>query len=142
MTPMKLPRCIGMCSAWHKVVPRVSNNAVEQSRRSLMFVEKLARTSASPISSTIDDSALPITSTVIGSLVLAGENAGENEVKVESTLTPFSPHFLYWRSWQRQPQIEVRVDGGGGAGRDQSRGSHRLAGRGTFNAVAGTQPLA
>ncbi len=67
MMPMKLPRCIGMCSAWHKVVPRVSNSAVEQSRRSLMFVEKLARTNASPISSTMDDNALPITSTVIGS---------------------------------------------------------------------------
>jgi len=32
-----------------------------------MLVEKLARTSASPISSTIEDNALPITSTVIGS---------------------------------------------------------------------------
>jgi len=71
MMPIKLPRCIGMCSAWHKVVPHVSNSAVEQSRRSLMLVEKLARTSASPISSTIDDKALPITSTVIGSIVLA-----------------------------------------------------------------------
>ena len=40
-----------------------------QPRRSLMFVEKLARTSASPISSTIDDKALPISSTVIGSTV-------------------------------------------------------------------------
>jgi hypothetical protein len=36
-----------------------------------MLVEKLARTSASPISSTIDDKALPMTSTVIGSIVLA-----------------------------------------------------------------------
>jgi hypothetical protein len=71
MIPIKLPRCIGMCSAWHRVVPRISNNAVEQSRRSLMLVEKLARTTASPISSTIDDNALPITSTVIGSRELA-----------------------------------------------------------------------
>jgi hypothetical protein len=39
---------------------------VEQSRR----VEKLARTRASPISSTIEDNALPITSTVIGSIWL------------------------------------------------------------------------
>jgi hypothetical protein len=36
-----------------------------------MFVEKLARTNASPISSTIDDKALPITSTVMGSMQLA-----------------------------------------------------------------------
>jgi hypothetical protein len=39
MIPIKLPRCIGMCSAWHSIVPRVSNSAVEQSRRSLMLVE-------------------------------------------------------------------------------------------------------
>ncbi len=36
---MKLPRCIGMCSAWHSVSPFASNSAVEQSRRSLMLVE-------------------------------------------------------------------------------------------------------
>jgi hypothetical protein len=35
-----------------------------------MLVEKLARTNASPISSTIDDKALPITSTVIGSMLM------------------------------------------------------------------------
>jgi hypothetical protein len=46
-----------MCSACHRVVPRVSNSAVEQSRRSLMLVKKLARTDASPISSTIDEGA-------------------------------------------------------------------------------------
>jgi hypothetical protein len=64
MTPMKLPRCIGMCSAWQTVAPCLSNSAVEQSRRSLMFAEKLARTSASPISSTIADNALAITLSV------------------------------------------------------------------------------
>jgi len=74
-----------MCSAWHKVVPRVSNSAVEQSRRSLMLVEKLARIRASPISSTIDDSALSITSTVIGSIVLARENG----VRVDFVVRPF-----------------------------------------------------
>ena len=39
MMPMKEPRCIGMCSAWHSVSPRALNSAVEQSRRSLMLVE-------------------------------------------------------------------------------------------------------
>ena len=33
------PRCTGMCSAWAIILPRASNSAVEQSRRSLMFDE-------------------------------------------------------------------------------------------------------
>ena len=70
MMPMMLPRCIGMCSAWHRVAPCGVESVVEQTRCSLMFVEKLARTNASPISSTIEDKALPITSTVIGSIKL------------------------------------------------------------------------
>ena len=48
--------------------PCGSNSAVEQSCRSLMLVEKAARMMARPISSTMVDSALPITSTVIGSI--------------------------------------------------------------------------
>ena len=56
-----------MCSAWHSVSPAASNSAVEQSRRSLMLVECEARISASPVSSTIEARAAPITSTVIGS---------------------------------------------------------------------------
>src|SRR6516165_4599354 len=120
MIPIKLPRCIGMCSAWHKVVPCLSNSAVEQSRRSLMLVEKLARTRASPISSAIEDNALPITSTVIGSTNYLGGR----------------------RSWQLQQQIEEPVDGCGGTGHNQGRRVHLLDDRGSFDAVAGGKPLA
>src|SRR5260370_580101 len=34
----KLPRCIGICSAWHRVFPSRSTTAVGQPRRSLMLV--------------------------------------------------------------------------------------------------------
>src|SRR5688572_5251202 len=66
-TPISEPRCMGMCMAWHSVRPRTSKRHVELSRRSLTLVEYAARTSVSPISSTIEERALPITSTVIGS---------------------------------------------------------------------------
>src|SRR3979490_3142978 len=63
----KLPRWIGMCSAWQSVSPAALNSAVEQSRRSLMLVECEARISVSPVSSTIEAMAAPITSMVMGS---------------------------------------------------------------------------
>src|SRR3981081_1588314 len=43
MRSRKLPRWIGMCSAWQSVSPAALNSAVEQSRRSLMLVECEAR---------------------------------------------------------------------------------------------------
>ena len=72
----KLPRWIGMCSAWHSVSPRALNSAVEQSRRSLMLVECEARISVSPVSSTIDAIAAPITSTVMGSTLMPLPKSG------------------------------------------------------------------
>jgi len=50
-----------MCSACVIIRPCSSNNAVEQSRRSLMFAENAERMSAAPISSAIARSDAPIT---------------------------------------------------------------------------------
>ena len=61
-----------MCSAWQSVSPAALNSAVEQSRRSLMLVECEARISVSPVSSTIEAMAAPMTSMVMGSRVVMG----------------------------------------------------------------------
>jgi hypothetical protein len=58
---------MGMCSACAITSPCSVKSAVEQSWRSLMFDEYEALISASPISSAIDSSALPMTSSVIRS---------------------------------------------------------------------------
>ena len=49
-----------MCSACTIIRPRPSKSAVEQSRRSLMFVENAERTSTAPISSAIARRPLPM----------------------------------------------------------------------------------
>src|SRR5262245_50343938 len=107
----KLPRWIGMCSAWQSVSPAALNSAVEQSRRSLMLVECEARISVSPVSSTIEPMAAPITSTVMGSSALA---------RVMRRL---------------QDEVEPAIDARRHAGRHERGGVHLLDDRGALEAV-------
>src|SRR5271170_1547747 len=136
MRPMKLPRWIGMCSAWQSVSPAALNSAVEQSRRSLMLVECEARISVSPVSSTIEPMAAPITSTVIGSMLPLGHTTTHflkpraekrprsdgphyfngNLMGIENSAKPFSinearPDSLFWSSELRlEDQVEPAID--------------------------------
>ena len=59
---------MGMCSACAITSPRTLKRAVEQSWRSLMFVEYEDLIRASPISSAIESRAAPMTSRVIRSI--------------------------------------------------------------------------
>jgi len=91
---------------------------VEQRRRAvaplLMLVECEARISVSPVSSTIEFMAAPITSTATGS----GSRRG------------------------LQDQVQIGIDPRGHAGRHQGGGIHLLDDRGTGEAMAGPQRVA
>src|SRR5258705_5153692 len=110
---MSDPRCIGMCSACATTLPRGSKTAVEQSWRSLMFVEYDDRMSTWPISSAADSSAAPITSSVMRSMKPSRVNQN----------------------------IGVRVDRGALPGEDHGRRVHLLHDRRPLEPVAGEQPF-
>src|SRR5688500_4913247 len=124
--PSSEPRWTGMRSACAMVRPCGSNSTVEQSCRSLMLVEKAARMIALPISSTMVDSALPMTSTVTGST--AGADA----------LLDVSSFFIS----ALDQNIEKSVDRRGLAGKHERRRVHLLDDRGSADPVAGAKPVA
>src|SRR5215216_4423334 len=107
----KLPRWIGMCSAWHSVSPAALNSAVEQSRRSLTLAECEARISVSPVSSTIEAMAAPMTSTVMeGSW--AADSLGPLTPPPAARAPPHAErgeegHFSCLRL---EDEVEIRVD--------------------------------
>src|SRR5436190_2710805 len=150
-TPISEPRCIGMCIAWQSVRPRASKRHVELSRRSFTFVEYAARTSVSPISSTIDDSALPMTSTKIGSRRGASPPF-RRSTRAFGALLPASPQ-------QPDAPAEPALGGLGSAVifdnqvgelidvrmlpmQQQRRRIHLLHDRGALDLVAGAETLA
>src|SRR5262245_58989305 len=161
----KLPRWIGMCSAWQSVSPAALNSAVEQSRRSLMLVECEARISVSPVSSTIEAMAAPITSTVMGSRGLtflplrskgrcrrhtATEGSWATSLPLPLTTPPASraPPLRGLREGEEarsssrrhlQDQVQVRVDPGSPADWYERRGVHLFDDRGSREAVARAQ---
>src|SRR5438105_13480206 len=75
MMPINDPRWIGRGDASAIRSPSALNRLAVQSRRSLILLEYAARTRASVISSTTDESADPMTSTRTGSTV-AGDAVG------------------------------------------------------------------
>src|ERR1044071_7220434 len=85
------PRCMGMCSACATTLPRGSKTAVEQSWRSLMFVEYDDRMSTWPISSAAESSAAPITSSVMRSIRPSRVNE-DIGVRVDRAALPGQDH--------------------------------------------------
>src|SRR5258707_10117264 len=155
----KLPRWIGMCSAWQSVSPAALNSAVEQSRRSLMLVECEARISVSPASSTIEAREAPMTSMVMGSRLRClptkwgGGRRPEGSCSfIDASMTPppaarAPPHAMRGEgaldSYLRlQDQIEPGIDPRGRAGRHQGGRIHLLDDGGAGETVAGAQLLA
>ena len=84
--PNRLPKCSGMCAAWHKARPSLSNSAVELSRRSLTVGLWDERISTSPASSTIESSALASTSMETGSIFRSGLSLAETCARAPITL--------------------------------------------------------
>src|SRR3972149_8948000 len=74
------PRCTGMWAAWAIICPRLSNNAHEKSRRSLMLGEKLLRRSAAPISSATEANRCLKISSWIGFSSMPGGSDVEDQI--------------------------------------------------------------
>src|SRR5690606_11379665 len=84
IAPSSEPRCSGICVPCATSRPAASNRATEQSLRSLILVEKDARTSVLFMSSVIDSSRLLNTSMPIGSAMAALAECSVMQVSLQA----------------------------------------------------------